>query len=103
MTLELLLILATVEATGRAQVGRPTTVGVSSSSARAEANRGASPGLTWRGTSEAQLTNRRTGVTCTMRIVAVESPMDRGVMRMMPPSPDHPDPMVRSTLSPCVE
>jgi hypothetical protein len=47
-----------------------------------------------------QLTNRRTGVTCTMRILKAE-PVDRGAVV---PSPEqNVDPGIRGSVSPCVE
>ena len=54
----------------------------------------ASPGMT-------QLRNRRTGVTCTMRIVRVEPSVDPGILASTMET--RTDPMVRNELSPCVE
>jgi len=48
-----------------------------------------------------QLENRRTGVTCSMRILAVKPVPDAGIIASV--SRPQSDPMVRSSLSPCVE
>ena len=56
---------------------------------------------------ETQLHNRRTGVTCTMRIIRVAEPVDPGMPIGSPPigSPHlaEPDASVRNDLSPCSE
>lgn len=48
-----------------------------------------------------QLENKRAGVTCTMRIITVKPTIDRGILA--PTSVPQPDPIVRNSLSPCVE
>ncbi len=48
-----------------------------------------------------QLTNRRTGVTCSMRILAVKPVPDPGIFASV--SGPHPDLIVGRGLSPCVE
>ena len=48
-----------------------------------------------------QLQNRGTGVTCTMRIIESRPTVDPGIRPTT--SGPHPDPMVRNSLSPCVE
>lgn len=48
-----------------------------------------------------QLENRRTGVTCSMRILAVKPVPDGGIIATA--RDPHLDPIVRSSLSPCVE
>lgn len=48
-----------------------------------------------------QLSNRRTGVTCTMRIVQAKPSVDPGIRFGAPEQ--HPDPIVRNSVSPCVE
>ena len=48
-----------------------------------------------------QLTNQRTGVTCSMRILEVK-PVPDGEM-VAPAAGPHPDPIVRNSHSPCVE
>jgi hypothetical protein len=47
-----------------------------------------------------QLENKRTGVTCTMRIVQANPTFDLGILA--PSSGPHPDPIVRNSISPCV-
>jgi len=51
---------------------------------------------------ETQLRNRRTGVTCTLRIIRVPEPVDPG-MPIGSAYPAEPDPSVRNDLSPCSE
>ena len=48
-----------------------------------------------------QLKNERTGVTCAMRILEVKPVPDAQIVA--PLSGPHPDRIVRSSLSPCVE
>jgi hypothetical protein len=48
-----------------------------------------------------QLRSERTGVTCTMRILEVKPTVDAGIFA--PLGAPHPDPIVRSSLSPCVD
>jgi hypothetical protein len=52
-------------------------------------------------TSILQLQNRRTGTTCTMRIVPAKPNLDPGIFS--PAAGPHPDPIVRNSASPCVE
>src|SRR5512143_1892362 len=52
--------------------------------------------------TETQLTNRRTGVTCTMRILVPAPVTDPGIMRPIPEGQAQ-DSIVRKDLSPCVE
>ena len=59
------------------------------------------PGASSTGDQIGQLQNRRTGVTCTMRIIKVQPTFDRGILA--PNSAPHPDPIVRNSVSPCVE
>jgi hypothetical protein len=61
------------------------------------------PGLSAKATGAdvGQLQNKRTGVTCTLRIIHVEPPVDSGVL--MNGANGRPDPIVRDDLSPCVE
>ena len=59
------------------------------------------PGTSSTGDQIGQLQNRRTGVTCTMRIIKVQPTLDRGILA--PTSAPHIDPIVRNSLSPCVE
>jgi hypothetical protein len=54
--------------------------------------------------TERQLTNRRTGVTCTMRIVPIQEPVDPGAVgdrNIVDARP--PDAMVRNDVSPCID
>jgi len=50
---------------------------------------------------ERQLTNRRTGVTCTLRIVPKLPSVDRGAVAET--AEGHPDSIVRNDASPCVD
>jgi hypothetical protein len=52
--------------------------------------------------TETQLTNGRTGMTCTMRILVPARATDPGIVRPIPEGRGH-DPIVRNDLSPCVE
>jgi hypothetical protein len=52
--------------------------------------------------TETQLTNGRTGVTCTMRILPA-SATDPGIGRPIPEGEGSHDPIVRKDLSPCLE
>ena len=52
---------------------------------------------------EDQLTSRRTGFTCTMRILRVGPSVDSGIVAKMTPVQPHPDPIVRNDLSPCLQ
>jgi hypothetical protein len=61
----------------------------------------ADPNTSLISTGVVQLQNRRTGVTCTMRILELKPSPDLGIFS--PASGPHPDPIVRSSLSPCVE
>ncbi len=53
------------------------------------------------GPGETQLRNRRTGVTCTLRIVRVPA-LDAGILFTVPGAVE-PHPSVRNDLSPCSE
>ncbi len=53
--------------------------------------------------TETQLTNGRTGVTCTMRILVPAPATDPGIVRPIPEGQGSHDPIVRKDLSPCVE
>ncbi len=59
------------------------------------------PGTSSTGDQIGQLQNKRTGVTCTMRIIKVPPTFDRGILA--PTSAPDIDPIVRNSLSPCVE
>ena len=61
----------------------------------------AQPRETAEGTRNLQLQNQRTGVTCSMRILQVKPVPDPRMIAAA--SGPHPDPIVRSSLSPCVE
>jgi hypothetical protein len=50
---------------------------------------------------ETQLQNKRTGVTCTLRILRIDPPVDKDMVATAPErGADH---MARNELSPCVE
>jgi hypothetical protein len=51
----------------------------------------------------AQLTNRRTRVTCTMRVVRVGPSMDPGILADVARVVPDRDPIVRNGVAPCVE
>jgi len=54
-----------------------------------------------RGTT--QLRNPKTAVTCTMRVVVLQPPIDPGILRPTQGSLQQLDPIVRNQLSPCLE
>lgn len=79
------------------QLGNPSRMGpfqLAKAPRLAVRSKQASPGMT-------QLQNRRTGVTCTMRIVRVEASVDPGILASTMET--RANPMVRNELSPCVE
>jgi len=120
MTLALLLILAAPTADGRqaglaaagaAQAGRPVRsfqvapLQLGRAPVRSFALRLPAPAPRERSSAnpfETQLTNGRTGVTCTMRILVPARATDPGIVRPIPEGQGH-DPIVRKDLSPCVE
>jgi hypothetical protein len=53
--------------------------------------------------SETQLTNRRTRVTCTMRVVRAGPSMDPGILGGVAGVVPDRDPIVRNDVVPCVE
>jgi hypothetical protein len=52
---------------------------------------------------QTQLTNRRTRVTCTMRVVRAGPSMDPGILGGVALIVPDPDPLVRNDVVPCVE
>jgi len=52
---------------------------------------------------ERQLTNPRTGVTCTMRIVSAQGSVDPGAVAGNGTAEGFPDSIVRNDVSPCVD
>ena len=53
--------------------------------------------------AQTQLTNRRTRVTCTMRVVRAGPSMDPGILGGVAQVVPDPDPLVRNDVVPCVE
>lgn len=120
MTLALLLMLAAptadgfqtgLAAAGAAQGGRPVQsfqvapLQLGGAPVRSFALRLPAPARPERSSArpiETQLTNGRTGVTCTMRIVVPARATDPGIVRSIPEGQGH-DPIVRKDLSPCLE
>jgi hypothetical protein len=74
-------------------IGRPTPLLIPSPSA--------SPSPDPAESGERQLTNRRTGVTCTLRIVSPHGSVDPGAVADT--GDGRPDPIVRNDVSPCVD
>lgn len=64
---------------------------------------GTPPGRAFPYLNEAQLSNGRTGVTCTLRVVPAGTSTDAGMIRSLPQRRSHPDRILRNDLSPCVE
>jgi hypothetical protein len=52
---------------------------------------------------QTQLTNRRTRVSCTMRVVRLGPSMDPGILGGESRVGSDPDPIVRNEVAPCVE
>ena len=52
---------------------------------------------------QTQLTNRRTRVSCTMRVVRLGPSMDPGILGGVAQVVPDPDPIVRNDVVPCVE
>lgn len=93
MTLALLLVLAGVLETTDPQTGiKPS--GKPGSQSQTRSPKGTDPNVT-------QLQNKRTGVTCTLRILRIDPPVDPGMVATAPGTLD--DRMARNELSPCVE
>jgi hypothetical protein len=74
-------------------VGRPTPLLIP--------NPSASPSPDPAESGQHQLTNRRTGVTCTLRIVPMRESVDPGAVAGT--GGGRPDPIVRNDVSPCVD
>jgi hypothetical protein len=93
MTLTLLLVLAGVLETADPQTGiKPS--GKPGSQPQTRGQKVTDSGVT-------QLQNKRTGVTCTLRILRIDPPVDPGMVATAPGTMD--DPVARNKLSPCVE
>jgi hypothetical protein len=109
MTLTVLLMLAGIAATNLSPAQRQTGASVDEKTAAAAVRTGSfletvrlsthgpQPGKA----SVGQLTNRRTGVTCTLLIAPVKPLVDPG--SVVPTHDHHADGIVRNDLSPCVE